>query len=180
MHLCVAVQGEVDGHETVSGRAQCQTVHVLELRRATPSDRGALVAMYLSFEPKGAALGLPPRKDVESWLDRLSAYPNFVALAEGRVVGHAMLCPEGDSGEVAAFVHQDYRGLGLGSKLLRELIDEARQRGLHRVWGVMDPDNVLMLRLAHSLGFLPGKERGEFLLQLDSCGNFPVAMSPAA
>src|SRR5262249_39326891 len=84
MHLCVAVQIEIDGQEAVSGRAQCQAVDGLKLRRAMASDRGALIAMYLSFEPKGAALGLPPRKDVESWLDRLSVHPNFLASIESQ------------------------------------------------------------------------------------------------
>lgn len=177
--MCVAVRIEV--HKTVSGRAHCQAVDGLKLRRAMPSDRGALIAMYLSFEPKGAALGLPPRKDVESWLDRLSVYPSFLASVESQVVGHAVLCLEGDSGEVAVFVHQDYRRLELGVKLLSELLNEARRRGLHHVWGVTDPDNVPMLRLARSLGFLPGKERGEFCLQLKSGHDSPpVALPPAA
>lgn len=178
--MCVAVQCEVNERESVTGCAQCQTVRGLELHRATPSDRVALIAMFLSFEPKGAALGLPPRKDIESWLDRLSVYPNFLALVEGRVVGHAVLCLEADSGEVAVFVHQDYRGLGLGVKLLSELLDEARRRGLRHVWGVTDPDNVPMLRLARFLGFLPGKERGEFCLRLESGDSSPVALAPAA
>ncbi len=172
--------GEVDGHETVSGRAQCQTVHVLELRRATPSDCGALIAMYLSFEPKGAALGLPPRKDVESWLDHLSAYPNFVLLVEGQVVGHAVLCPEGDSAEVALFVRQRYRGLGLGRKLLGALLDEARRRGLRRVWGITDLYNLPMLRLARSFGFSFGPNPGEFWLELESANNLSAAVARAA
>ena len=37
-----------------------------EVRRATPADRDALVEMYLSFEPKGAALGLPPYRQPET------------------------------------------------------------------------------------------------------------------
>ncbi len=40
----------------------------VELRRATPADRGALIEMYRGFEPKGAALGLPPRKEIEKRL----------------------------------------------------------------------------------------------------------------
>lgn len=146
--------------------AQVKTVASFELRRATPFDHEALVEMYLDFEPKGTSLGLPPRKEPQRWLDRLTKYPNFVVLDEGRVIGHAVLCPAGDIGEVAVFVHQDFRSRGLGKRLLSEVINEAQRLGLRRVWGTTETDNVPMLRLAFSLGFLPGKESGEFYLDL--------------
>ena len=137
-----------------------------EVRRATPADRDALVAMYRSFAPKGACLGLPPRRDPERWLDSLSPYPNFLIEATGRVIGHAVLCTDGDSAEIAVFVHQDYRGRGLGKRLLSEAIAEARRLGLARIWGMTELDNVPMLRLAHSLGFVSGKDPREFYLDL--------------
>jgi RimJ/RimL family protein N-acetyltransferase len=152
---------------TARGETGIQTATSIEVRRRTPADRDALVAMYLSFEPKGVALGLPPRKEPEGWLDGLAGYPNFVARADDRVVGHALLCPAGDLGEVGVFIHQDYRGRGLGKRLLSELIREARRLGLRRVWGMTEIDNVPMLRLAYSLGFVRGKDPREFYLDLD-------------
>jgi GNAT superfamily N-acetyltransferase len=145
---------------------QIEPVVGLELRRATPADREALVEMYLSFEPKGVCLGLPPREHPGSWLDGLSAYPNFLLAASGHIAGHAVLCTDGDSAEVAVFVHQEFRGRGLGKWLLSEVVAEARRRGLRRVWGVTEPDNIPMLRLANSLGFMPGENLNEFYLDL--------------
>ena len=139
----------------------------VEVRRSTPADRQALVEMYLGFEPKGAAFGLPPRKEPETWLDHLTPYPNFVAWVDGRVVGHSVLCPEDDLGEVAVFVHQDHRRRGLGKKLLRELVQEARRLGLRRIWGMTETDNLPMLRLAFSLGFVIRAGPHEFYLDLD-------------
>ncbi len=150
----------------VTQDTRLQTASSIQIRRATRADRDAIVAMYLGFEPKGAALGLPPRKDPQRWLDALAVYPNFVVYLEGRVVGHAVLCPEDGSGEVAVFVHQDYRGRGLGKMLLTELIDEARRLGLERVWGMTELDNFAMLGLARSLGFSTGKNPYEFYLDL--------------
>ncbi len=138
----------------------------LTLRRATHDDRGALLAMYLSFEPKGACLGLPPRKEPQSWLENLSAFPNFVVLAGDRIIAHAALCHDGQSAEVAVFVHQDFRGKKLGKRLLVELIAEARRKGLKRIWGMTELDNVPMLRLARSLGFSPAADPREFFLTL--------------
>ena len=56
--------------------ALVQEETAVELRRVTPADREALVEMYLSFEPKGAAMSLPPRKDVDQWLDSLAGQAN--------------------------------------------------------------------------------------------------------
>jgi GNAT superfamily N-acetyltransferase len=138
----------------------------LTLRLATPEDRGALIAMYLSFEPKGACLGLPPRKEPHFWLENLSAFPNFVVVAGDRIIAHAALCHDGTSGEVAVFVHQDFRGKKLGKRLLVELVEEARRKGLKKIWGITELDNVPMLRLARSLGFSPGRDPREFFLTL--------------
>jgi len=158
---------------------QTGTGQAFKLRRATPADRGALVAMYLSFEPKGAGLGLPPREHPEQWLDALATHPNFLVEAEGRVVGHAALCLDGDSGEVAVFVHQDYRGRGLGKRLLGELINEARRLGLRRVWGMTELANLAMFRLAWSFGFVPGEDPYEFYLDLEE-QTLPEAYTRAA
>jgi L-amino acid N-acyltransferase YncA len=139
----------------------------LVIRLATPADQQAIVAMYEIFEPKGACLGLPPRKDPGRWLDTLREFPNVVALHNGRVIAHAALCAEKESGEVAVFVHQDYRNRGLGRRLLEALIREARRMGLRRVWGMTELDNVPMLRLAHSLGFVSARDPREFYLDLE-------------
>ena len=152
--------------ETITAAAPEVTGPALTLRLATHDDRGALIAMYLSFEPKGACLGLPPRKEPNFWLENLSAFPNFVVVAGDRIVAHAALCDDGESGEVAVFVHQDFRGKKLGKRLLNALLEEARRSGLKEIWGMTELDNVPMLRLARSLGFSPGADPREFFLTL--------------
>ncbi len=79
-----------------------------KLRRAKLADREALAAMYRSFEPKGASLGMPPRGDlVEGWLDSLSDYPNSIVVCEGRLVlrDHAA---EDVVNDRRFFVHDDH------------------------------------------------------------------------
>ncbi|HEV8525335.1 MAG TPA: GNAT family N-acetyltransferase [Terriglobales bacterium] len=139
----------------------------IELRRGGPADREKLTAMYRSFEPKAAAFGLPPRGNLDRWLDLLSGCRSFVLVAEGRIVGHAVLCPDGPSAEVAVFVHQDFRYQGLGKRLLAELIKEARRLGLRRLWEITEPTNIGMRRLARSLGFVRSDQPDEFYLDLE-------------
>jgi len=150
----------------MTGSVEPKTAEALRVEPARSEDRPGLIEMYLEFEPKGAALGLPPRKDPGAWLEALGVFPNFVAKAAGRIIGHAALCIEGDTGETAIFVHQEWRSHGIGRMLLCELIEEARRRNLRRVWGMAAPDNFVMLRLADSLGFVPGGDPGVFHLDL--------------
>jgi RimJ/RimL family protein N-acetyltransferase len=150
----------------MSSENKTHTVVGYELRRATAAHRQAMLAMYETFEPKGAALGLPPRSSAGPWLESIGSFPNFIVTQRGRIVGHAVVCPEGDSAEVAVFVHQDHRGRGLGTVLLGALVEEARRLGLRRIWGTTDWDNVPMLRLAHALGFATGADPEVFTLDL--------------
>jgi len=153
---------------------------LFRLRRATAGDHKALAEFYLRFEPKGASLGLPPRQEPGRWLDTLSGYPNFVVLLKGRVVAHAVLCPQGEAGEVAVFVGREYRHRGLARRLLTELVAEARRLQLRRVWGLVEFDNLPLLRLARSLGFTRGGDPYEFTLDLAQEARLPAARSRAA
>ncbi|MCL6481332.1 MAG: GNAT family N-acetyltransferase [Firmicutes bacterium] len=138
-----------------------------ELRAATAADRPALLAMYTTFEPRPGSSGIPPRYGLEQWLDRVQHFPNLLLWSGDRVVGHGILCPQDDTAEVAVFIHQEYRGRGLGTLLLSELVRQARRMGLRRVWGMTELDNVPMLRLAHSLGFVSADDPRQFYLDLD-------------
>jgi L-amino acid N-acyltransferase YncA len=151
-----------------------------ELRVGTPADRSALLEMYESFEPKASAMGLPPRYGIQQWLESLQKFTNLLIWADHQVVGHGILCPQDDSAEVAVFIHQDFRSRGLGKLLLSELVKEARRMGLRRVWGITELDNVPMLRLARSLGFVSGDDPREFYLDLENQEGKTSSELPAA
>jgi len=146
---------------------ETKTVAVASIRLAGPGDREALRAMYQEFEPRPASLGLPPRVRIDEWLDRLAGSPNFVAHVEAKLVGHAVLCAEDGTGEVAVFVHQNYRGQGIGRSLLTTLVEEGRRLKLRRVWGMTELGNVPMLALAQAVGFVPDVEPGMFRMELE-------------
>jgi len=150
----------------MTATVEVRTAAGAELRRARPADRDLLLAFYSAFEPRPASLGLPPAHNLEAWIDRLAPQPSFLAFHGGYLAGHAILYPENGTAEVAVFIHQDYRCRGIGRKLLLEVIEEARRRGLRRIWGATELDNFPMLRLAYSLGFVREEGSYKFLLDL--------------
>jgi L-amino acid N-acyltransferase YncA len=157
------------------------TISQLRLEKYGPARQAELEAFYNAFEPKGAALGLPPRcpDAVHNWIESLRAFPGFLMLDGEAIVGHAVLCPEVYTGEVAVFVASKARGQGIGKRLLSALIAEAVELDLRRIWGVSEPDNIPMLRLARSCGFQSGKELGEFSLDLRTIHHSPLQTAPS-
>ncbi|MCC6887318.1 MAG: GNAT family N-acetyltransferase, partial [Hyphomicrobiales bacterium] len=81
----------------------------------------------------------------------------FVALdgAEGPLCGVARLSadPDHEVAEYALLVRSDLQGRGLGSALLRHLIDYARADGLKRIEGVILAENRKMLKMCREMGF---------------------------
>jgi L-amino acid N-acyltransferase YncA len=139
----------------------------IRIRQSSDADRAAILAMYETFDREGLTVGMPPETSVTDWLDELATSPNFVAVDDGDVVGHGFVRPEDGTGEVAVFVHQDYRGRGIGRRLLATVIEEARHQHLGRVWGMTESKNSAMFGLARSLGFLQANDPHMFWLVLE-------------
>lgn len=144
----------------------------LQIRPIEPGEWPALVRMYETFEPKRASFGLPPLHP-EEWLTEIrSTSHNLVVIFNGEIVGHGMICQGGrgrfttSDGEFALFIHQDFRGKGLGRKLLEALIAEARRLGVRLLWGVEETDNEPLFRLTEALGFGGGRYEGMVYLRL--------------
>lgn len=132
------------------------------VRGLEPGDRPALETMYVDFEPKRCAQGLPPRDEpsIRRWLDRVLGHGiHIVVELEGQLLGHVMLIPMGDGGaELANFLHQSIRGRGIGTMLNRIALDLARAEGLERLWLSVEPSNRPAIRSYERAGFrrLPG------------------------
>lgn len=61
--------------------------------------------------------------------------------------------PNIEHAEFAIVIHHDLKGQGLGSKLLKRIVDYSKARGIKYVYGEVLSDNRAMLGLANSLGF---------------------------
>lgn len=118
---------------------------------------GTLVETYLDFDDDQRSMGLPPadRADVEAWVDWLADRGvNFVALQDGRPVGHAAFAPaDASEPEFAVYVHQDAQGRGVGSELTRHAIARAADAGLDALVLDVARDNFAARRLYGRFGF---------------------------
>jgi GNAT superfamily N-acetyltransferase len=135
--------------------------------------RELLLRMYDRFDPKGAALGLPPHmpETRRAWVETALGHRTNVAAFSpaGEIVGHSFLAiGKPGHAELAVFVHQDSRRKGVGSALVKSVLESARAAALRRVWGVIASDNRAALRLLESCGFrLTTSQVHEIELQID-------------
>ena len=134
------------------------------LRAFDESDSEKLLQMYRHFEPKGEFQGLPPRtvSQTREWLRQISerGFHQFVVEVGDRIVGHGLLCSSQrkTEAELAIFVHQDYRGCGLGKKLLLGILNfGCKKLELKRVWIFVMGSNSVALRLFEGAGFHAGR-----------------------
>jgi GNAT superfamily N-acetyltransferase len=83
----------------------------------------------------------------------------FIALSNEGGIPHAVgvsrysLAPDGESCECAVTVADAWQGKGLGTILMRDLIDVARRRGIRSMFSIDARSNERMQELARDLGF---------------------------
>jgi len=100
--------------------------------------------------------------------------------ADGRGVGIARYIRDpGDpaAAEIAVTIADDWQGRGLGSELLAQLSDRARQAGICRFTATVSADNVAMAGLLWKLGAkLAGRSHGtlEYEVMLESAEEYSL------
>ena len=144
------------------------------LYKLPPDDWQRVWVMYLSFEPKAQFQGLPPSRPEQlcEWLHELRRQgADQFALAVGeRIIGHSMLCrgPRPNEAELAIFLHQKFRGCGLGRRLLLCTLNYGcKQLGLSRVWLSVQGANPHAVHLFESVGFRPVGGSAPLSLELE-------------
>lgn len=136
------------------------------IRPMNPSDAEAERAFILALSPRARRyrfqeqIGEPSPELVAHLVDVDHVNDEaFVALSEdsghARIVGVSRYAVGADPrcGEIAVTVLDDWQGHGLGTALMRRLIDAARERGLGRLVSLDFAENSEMSHLAHHLGF---------------------------
>ena len=126
------------------------------IRIATSSDREKLGAMFARSSSKTIYRRFhTPFPEVPNWMVTLMLdadhhdKESLVAVAQERIVGHAMYARLGDDeAEMAIVVEDAWQSRGIGKSLLSELEERATIRGIETFVGEVLGENRPMLGLA--------------------------------
>ena len=129
----------------------------ITLRRASPEDRTAALAMHERCSPATIAQRYHgPVGDADRYLEHLLS-PRFgqslaVETASGRLVALGHLLWDGDENEVALVVEDEWQRRGIGAALLRKLVELAAGAGRDSVYAVTRSTNTGMVATMRELG----------------------------
>jgi len=135
------------------------------IRKFQIEDKQKLVEMYESLSDEAVRWGMPPytRERIESgWLSNLQNLIIIVAFYQDKIVGHAQIFKfahprrKGTS-DLVMYLHQDFHNVGMGTAMLKELLELAKEEKLHRIGLSVIADNKRAIYLYQKFGF---KEEG--------------------
>lgn len=134
----------------------------LLLRPLVPDDAESLAQLYAFVQNDDSPLlrqKLPSLETVRSWGDGIdySETLPLLALIDRRIVGDATLQrrtgPYRHIADVRIFLAKDYRSRGLGTDMLKTLIELARKEGLHWLYAEVFASQPKVVRSFESVGF---------------------------
>jgi phosphinothricin acetyltransferase len=136
----------------------------MEIRRIKQDDLESFVALWQGVFEEGAYLRSPPppKEKVSQVLGKVEKLeiPNFVALSDGKVIASVEAFPgsmcgqEGtDVGFLGAQVHRDFRGQGIGKKLLERVISDSKRFAYQELRLEVYESNIAARKLYEAFGF---------------------------
>jgi acetyltransferase len=136
------------------------------VRPIRPEDAPALERMFHAISPEDVRLRffsalneLPPRLRARLTQIDYDREMAFVALSgDGQVLGVTRLAadPDNREAEFAVLIRSDFKGKGLGWKLMQRLISYAQGRRTEILFGDILGENMTMLEMCRELGFQIG------------------------
>ncbi|NLK98596.1 N-acetyltransferase family protein [Defluviitalea saccharophila] len=135
----------------------------ISIRRATPKDIESITKIYNdAISNSTATFDLEEKtlEDRKQWFqEHDDRYPIIVAEYDGTIVGYGCLSsfrPKRayeSSVEHSVYIHKDFRGKGIGSSLLGELIKLASELKYHVMVAVITEGNEDSIRLHKKFNF---------------------------
>lgn len=133
------------------------------IRPVTLQDAPAIAAIYNEYVENSVVTFETVPVTVEAMRDRiaelLKVYPYIVYEIEGQVIGysyaHAWKTRKAyeKTAETAIFVHPDHKRKGIGLELVRQLIEECRQRDFHVLIACITTSNTASIVMHQKLGY---------------------------
>lgn len=126
-----------------------------EIRAARDEDRRPLAVLFAAVAEERDGIATEPPVDVELWAGRWRLEGTLIAVAGDEVVGSLNVeLSRFGYGEIGMAVAREWRGRGVGSALLAEAIEWAREHGLHKLSLSVFPHNAAAIELYRKFGFV--------------------------
>jgi N-acetylglutamate synthase-like GNAT family acetyltransferase len=146
-------------------------------RQATRDDADRLATVYRSAYAENRRLGYPASAgsvDVETVAEWIESCHVSVAVVDGTVVGGVRLEATGpDRVKLSRLgVHEEWKGEGIGGRLLERALSRVRTAGYETVWLTTPPDHPYLPEVYRRRGFvetdtypLPDREYDEVVME---------------
>ena len=136
---------------------------MLTIRPASPANLAGINAIFNYYVAHSTSVWTTtPCSEAErkAWYEgRSEAMPVLVVECGGQIIGWGALSSFRTAYTIAGtledsiYVHQDFLRQGIGSRLLTELIDAARRKGLRSILANISADQSPSIRLHEKFGF---------------------------
>jgi RimJ/RimL family protein N-acetyltransferase len=127
----------------------------VQIRPARDEDRRPLAVVFAAVAEERDGIATEPPVDIEARAASWTLDGTLVAVADDEIVGsiHVATSPHG-FGEIGMAVAREWRGSGVGSKLLSAAIAWGRERGLHKLSLGVFAHNAAAIALYRKYGFV--------------------------
>lgn len=128
-------------------------INALQIRKANFSDVEGIYNLYNSLSPDDLYMRFFSFKRLsEQDVANLtkSSKVTLIAVIDSEIVGEISLY---EDGEFSLVVKPEHRRKGIGTMLVKSIIEEAKKLGMSKVKFYTLPDNIPMIKIGKKLGF---------------------------
>ncbi|PVU76629.1 GNAT family N-acetyltransferase [Acidianus hospitalis] len=128
-------------------------INALQIRKANFSDVEGIYNLYSSLSPDDLYMRFFSFKRLsEQDIVNLtkSSKVTLIAVIDSEIVGEISLY---NDGEFSLVVKPEHRRKGIGTLLVKSIIEEAKKLGMTKVKFYTLPDNIPMIKIGKKLGF---------------------------
>lgn len=130
------------------------------VRPLTVGDKDGLFQMFSSMSDEALKWSMAPytMEVIERWISNIKNLIALVAKWNNKIVGYAMIYKfphprRKGVGDLAIYVHQDFHNVGLGTAMMKKLLQLAQKEGMHKIELYVVEDNKVAIHLYKKFGF---------------------------
>ncbi len=131
----------------------------MELNELKENHYSAVKKIYLEGIATGNATFQTEASNWEDWNNSHLLHSRFIAIENGTIAGWAALSPVSSRcvyagvAELSIYIGTDFRGKGLGDKLLKAIIHSSEENGIWTLQSGIFPENLSSIALHEKNGF---------------------------